>query len=73
MNSAVTDKNNIALHYISTSAKTDGTLVGTAEYINERFMEYPLKKKTGWIFCDFPTNELIEKIMRSNIEKSEEL
>ena len=73
MNSAVTDKNNLALHYISTSAKTDGTLVGTAEYINKKFMEYPLKKKTGWIFCDFPTNELIEKIMTSNIEKSEEL
>lgn len=73
MNSAVTDKNNLALHYISTSAKTDGTLVGTAEYINKKFMEYPLKKKTGWIFCDFPTNELIKKIMTSNIEKSEEL
>lgn len=72
LDSAVTDKNNLALHYISTSAKTDGNLVGTAEYINEKFMEYPLKKKTGWIFCDFPTNELIEKIMTSNIEKSEE-
>ena len=73
MNSAVTDKNNLALHYISTSVKTEGTLVGTAEYINKKFMEYPLKKKTGWIFCDFPTNELIEKIMTSNIEKSEVL
>lgn len=73
MTSAVADKNNLALHYISTSAKTNGTLVGTAEYINSSFMEYPLKKKTGWIFCDFPTNELIEKIMTSNIEKSEEL
>lgn len=72
MKSAVTDKNNLALHYISTSAKTDGTLVGTAEYINERFMEYPLKKGAGWIFCDFPSKEQIEKIMTSNIEKSEE-
>lgn len=72
MNSAVTDKNNLALHYISTSAKTGGNLVGTAEYINKKFMEYPLRKKTGWIFCDFPTEELIEKIMTSNIEKSEE-
>ena len=73
MNSAETGKNKLALHYISTSAKTDGNLVGTAEYINKRFMEYPLKKKTGWIFCDFPTNEIIEKIMTSNIEKSEVL
>ena len=73
MNSAVTDKNNLALHYISTSVKTDGNLVGTAEYINKKFMEHPLKKKTGWIFCDFPTNEMIEKIMTSNIEKSEVL
>ena len=73
MNSAVTDKNNLALHYISTSVKTDGNLVGTAEYVNKKFMEYPLRKKTGWIFCDFPTTEMIEKIMTSNIEKSEVL
>ena len=73
MNCAITDKNNLALHYISTSAKTDGNLVGTAEYINKKFMEYPLRKKTGWIFCDFPTNEMIEKITTSNIEKSEVL
>lgn len=72
LDSAVTDKNNLALHYISTSARTDGNLVGTAEYINKKFMGYPLKKATGWIFCDFPTTELIEKIMTSNIEKSEE-
>lgn len=73
MNCALTDKNNLALHYISTSVKTDGNLVGTAEYLNRKFMEYPLKKKTGWIFCDFPTTELIEKIMTSNIEKSEKI
>jgi 1-phosphatidylinositol phosphodiesterase len=73
MNCAVTDKNKFALHYISTSVKTDGKLVGTAEYINKKFMEYPLRKGTGWIFCDFPTEELIEKIMTSNIEKSEEI
>lgn len=69
MNSAVTDKNNLALHYVSTSVKNDGSLVGTAEYINKKFMEYPLKKKTGWIIFDFPTKEIIEKIMMSNIER----
>ena len=73
MNCALTDKNNLALHYISTSVKTDGNLVGTAEYLNRKFMEYPLKKKTGWIFCDFPSEEQIEKIMTSNIEKSEKI
>lgn len=73
LSSADTSKDKLALHYISTSAKTDGTLVGTAEYINDKFMKYPLKKKTGWIFCDFPTNELIEKIMTSNIEKDEKI
>ena len=70
---AETSKEKCALHYISTSAKTDGNLVGTAEYINKEFMEYPLKKKTGWIFCDFPTVELVEKIMTSNTEKSEKI
>ncbi len=73
LNTAEVSKCKLALHYISTSAKTDGTLVGTAEYINGEFMKYDLKAKTGWIFCDFPTVELIEKIMTSNIEKSEEI
>ena len=71
MDTAVTGEKDFALHYISTSAKTDGTLVGTAEYINKEFMQYSLKKATGWIFCDFPSEEQIEKIMTSNIEKSE--
>ncbi len=71
LDTAFVSPNEIALHYISTSAKTGGSLVGTAEYINGEFMQYPLKAKTGWIFCDFPSGELIEKIMMSNIEKSE--
>lgn len=57
------------VHFISTSVKTQGTLVGTAEYINKEFMTYPLKKQSGWILCDFPTNELIEKIILSNTEQ----
>ena len=71
LDTAVTSKNELAVHFISTSAKTDGNLVGTAEYINSEFMKYNLKKGTGWIICDFLTKELIEKIMTSNIEKSE--
>lgn len=73
LDTAETSENKLAVHFISTSAKTDGTLVGTAEYINKKFMQYPLKKGAGWIICDFPTEELIKKIMMSNIEKSEEL
>ncbi len=61
----------IALHFLSTSVKTKGSLAPTAEYINKAFMSYDLKKKTGWILCDFPEKELIEKIMISNIEKSD--
>lgn len=71
LDTAITSENQLAVHFISTSAKTDGKLVGTAEYINGEFMKYPLREKTGWIICDFPTEELIEKIMMSNIEKSE--
>ena len=70
---AETSREKFALHYISTSAKTNGNLVGTAEYINKEFMQYPLKKGAGWIFCDFPTVEQIKKIMTSNIEKSEKI
>ena len=71
LDNAVTSNTQLAVHFISTSAKTNGNLVGTAEYINAEFMKYSLKPKTGWIICDFPTEELIEKIMTSNIEKSE--
>ena len=71
LDKAVTDKDKLAVHFISTSVRTDGTLVPTAEYLNREFMQYDLKKATGWILCDFPTEELIEKIMISNIEKSD--
>ena len=73
LDSAETSVEKFALHYISTSVRINGNLVGTAEYLNKEFMEYPLRKGSGWIFCDFPTNELIEKIMTSNIEKSEKI
>ncbi len=63
----------LAVHFISTSVRTKGSLAPTAEYINAEFMKYPLKKASGWIFCDFPIESLIKKIMMSNIEKSEEI
>lgn len=67
------DKSSLNVHFISTSAKTDGSLVGTAEYINKKFMAYELKKSSGWILCDFVTKEIAEKIMMSNLEKSEKI
>lgn len=73
LDTAETSPTKCAVHFISTSAKTNGTLVGTAEYINKEFMQYPLKKNAGWIICDFPAKELVEKIMTSNIEKSEKI
>lgn len=71
LDTAQVSDDKLAVHFISTSAKTDGNLVGTAEYINKEFMKYDLRPSTGWIICDFPTEELIKKIMMSNIEKSE--
>lgn len=73
LDSAKTDKSNLAVHFVSTSAKTDGSLLPTAEYINEKLMAYELKKETGWILCDFVNEEIAEKIMMSNLEKSEKI
>lgn len=63
----------MAVHFISTSVKTEGSLLPTAEYINAEFMKYDLKKKTGWILCDFPERELTEKIIKSNFEMSDKI
>ena len=71
LDKAETSPCRLAVHFISTSARTQGTLVGTAEYINNEFMHYSLKKGTGWILCDFPSQEQINKIMMSNTEKSD--
>ncbi len=73
LDTAQTSPKRLAVHFISTSVRTEGTLVGTAEYLNGEFMKYPLKEGSGWIFCDFPSKAQIEKIMMSNIEKSEKI
>lgn len=71
LDKAETSPCRLAVHFISTSARTQGTLVGTAEYINKEFMQYSLKKGTGWILCDFPSQAQVKRIMMSNIEKSD--
>ncbi len=76
LDSCKTDKNNIAVHFLSTSVR-EGTLVPVADFINGKFMEYELPKERalGWILVDFPTRELCDKIIKSNswIYKGEEV
>lgn len=67
----ITDSSNFALHFISTSYRKKGdTLVETARVMNEYFGKYEMKtdKAQGWFFLDFPTKELCEKIIKSNLE-----
>ncbi len=76
LDSCKTDKNTIAVHFLSTSIREE-TLVPVAEFINGKFMEYemPKERALGWIFVDFPTRELCDKIINSNswIYKGEEV
>lgn len=67
LDSCKTDKNTIAVHFLSTSIRKE-TLVPVAEFINGKFMEYemPKERALGWIFVDFPTGELCDKIINSN-------
>ena len=58
--------------YIIDYLSTAGGLKGprkNAEYINPQFMKYPLDpaKYYGTIYCDFPTKELVMKIINSNL------
>lgn len=57
-----------AVHFLSTSVRTDGSLVATAEYINGEFMKYPLDNIKGWILCDFLPGDLADKINMSNFK-----
>lgn len=68
--SCKTDKNTIAVHFLSTSIREE-TLVPVAEFLNSKFMEYeiPGERALGWIFVDFPTSEICEKIINSNFKE----
>lgn len=61
-----TAANKICIHFLSTSGEPP---VKCAEYVNERFAEYPIRtdRAHGWILLDFPTRELCDKIMTPNI------
>lgn len=55
------------INYLSTAGGVKGPY-NNSKYINPAFMKYPLKKNTyyGMIYVDFPTEELVEKIIRTN-------
>lgn len=55
------------INYLSTAGGLKGPY-NNSKYINPAFMKYPLKKNTyyGMIYVDFPTEELVEKIIRTN-------
>ena len=71
LDECITGEGMFALHYISTSYRKKGdTLVETAKAMNGYFGEYEMKtdRAQGWFFLDFPTRELCEKIIKSNLE-----
>lgn len=55
------------INYLSTAGGFKGPY-NNSKYINPAFMKYPLKKNTyyGMIYVDFPTEELVKKIIRTN-------
>ncbi len=66
-----TGKHKFCLHFISTAHRDKGaTVADTAKKVNAYFSEYELKKDKaqGWFFVDFPTKEICEKIIKSNLE-----
>ena len=60
-----------AVSFLSTASRGKGeTLVEPAEKVNSEFMKYELKRSSaqGWMLFDFPTQELIDKVINSNLE-----
>lgn len=55
------------INYLSTAGGLKGPQ-NNAKYINAQFIKYPLNKNNyyGTIYCDFPTKELVDKIIETN-------
>lgn len=55
------------INYLSTAGGMKGPY-NNSKYINPQFMAYPLDKQNyyGMIYCDFPTAELVKKIINTN-------
>lgn len=58
------------INYLSTAGGIKGPY-NNAKFINSKFMEYELKKGYyyGTIYTDFPTEQLSEKIIKTNFEE----
>ncbi len=70
LDSCRTSETEFAVHFISTAFREKGAdLERGAQEINDKFMEYPLRKHSGWIFVDFADEKIISKIMNSNTEE----
>lgn len=56
------------LNFLSTAGGLKGPY-GNSKYINPQFLDYPLEKARyyGIICCDFPTAEITEKIIETNL------
>lgn len=69
--SCETAKDKFAIHFISTAFREKGAdLTVGAKEINKKFMAYPLKKQSGWIFVDFADKDMADKIMKTNTEET---
>jgi len=55
------------INYLSTAGGIKGPY-NNAKYINARFMNYPLNNNYyyGTTYCDFPTKELVDKVVETN-------
>lgn len=60
------------INYLSTAGGLKGPY-RNAQYINPKFMEYKLDSNTyyGMIYVDFPTSELVKKIISTNFRGNE--
>lgn len=71
LESSVPNRASFYVHFFSTAHRQSGkTLYETAEKVNAEFLKYELKKDVsqGWMLFDFPTAEMIDKVIASNYE-----
>lgn len=71
LESSVPNKAVFYVHFLSTAHREKGkTLFETAEKVNSEFMKYEIKKEvpSGWMLFDFPSEELVDKVINSNFE-----
>lgn len=61
------------INYLSTAGGLKGPY-NNSKYINPRFMSYPLDRANyyGMIYVDFPTSQLVKKIINTNFEVKNE-